>query len=171
MEEAMKSIILAISAIISLSFAISATAQTGKEQEPSGSGTTLQPTAEETPSSNTDESKAKQKSSETGPNPGGSAGKYENEMDEVKERMQKARERRAGNQTNEKEKEATASPGAKGTPPGNHYGWEKGNNNPHQSASPGPSANASAAVSASPSASAVASPSASIGLTPTPSPR
>src|SRR5947207_15508602 len=42
-----------------------------------------------------------------------------------------------------------------GTPPGNHYGWEKGKHNPHRS-SPSPSATASASASASATASATA---------------
>ena len=53
-----------------------------------------------------------------------------------------------------------------GTPPGHHYGWEKGKNNPHRSSSP----SATAAVSPSASASASASTSATVSATATATP-
>jgi len=40
----------------------------------------------------------------------------------------------------------------KGTPPGHHYGWEKGKHNPHREASVSPSPSASASASATASA-------------------
>ena len=169
----MRLTIFAFSAVAFLSLAASVIAQTGKEQEPATSGTTTSsPSSATGPNPDVDGSRIGEKKL----NPG-EPRKYENEMSEVKERMQRIRARREGRevpeaQVNERErgeKEAAESPGAKGTPPGNHYGWEKGANNPHQFTAPG--ASASPAASASPSASAVASPSASIGLTPTPSPR
>jgi hypothetical protein len=59
-----------------------------------------------------------------------------------------------------KTSESPGDHGPSGTPPGHHYGWEKGKHNPHKS-SPSPSASASASAnpSASASASATASPS------------
>ncbi|PYK31063.1 MAG: hypothetical protein DME57_05055 [Verrucomicrobia bacterium] len=161
-EIEMRLTIFAFSAVAFLSLAASVIAQTGKEQEPATSGTTTSsPSSATGPNPDVDGSRIGEKKL----NPG-EPRKYENEMSEVKERMQRIRARREGRevpeaQVNERErgeKEAAESPGAKGTPPGNHYGWE-------------PGASASPAASASPSASAVASPSASIGLTPTPSPR
>ena len=53
-----------------------------------------------------------------------------------------------------------------GTPPGHHYGWEKGKHNPHRSSSPGTVASASPSPSASASASASATVSATATATP-----
>ncbi len=125
----MKHLFLMISAALSLSFIAAAIGQTEKEKEE---------TAE----------KKEQGSAKSMPNPppGAAPGKYENEMDEVKERMKEARERRA-----------------------------KMGNQPVQSPTPSSSVTAVFGASPSPSASVsatvVASPSASISLTPTPSPR
>ena len=122
----MKHLLLAISAAISLSFIAAAIGQPEKEQEPDG--------------------KQQQGNAKSMPNPGATAGKYENEMDEVKERMKEARERRA-----------------------------REGNKPVESPTPGSKLSgvfgANPSPSASVSATAIASPSASISLTPTPSPR
>jgi len=55
---------------------------------------------------------------------------------------------------------ASAKPGEspKGTPPGHHYGWEKGKHNPHREASVSPSPSASASASATASATATPTP-------------
>jgi hypothetical protein len=125
----MKHLFLMISAVVSLSFIAVTIGQTEKEKEEAAE-------------------KKEQGSAKSIPNPppGAAVGKYENEMDEVKERMKEARERRA-----------------------------KMGNQPVQSPTPGPSVTAVFGASPSPSASvsatAIASPSASISLTPTPSPR
>ena len=47
-----------------------------------------------------------------------------------------------------------------GTPPGHHYGWEKGKHNPHRSPSPSASPSASASATATATATASATPSA-----------
>ena len=159
----MRLTIFAIGALASLLLAVSTKAQTGKEPQPSDGTSTTSP------------------SNATGPNPdvdGGRIGekpgepkKYENEMNEVKERMQRIRARREGRevpeaQVNERERggKETESPAAKATPSGT-----QGAQNPNSFTAP--NASASPIVSGSPSASAIASPSASIALTPTPSPR
>jgi hypothetical protein len=60
-------------------------------------------------------------------------------------------------------KASESDSGPPGTPPGHHYGWEKGKYNPHRS--PSPSATASASPSASASATATASATASATAT------
>ena len=152
----MRLTILAISALASMSLTPSAMAQTGKEQEPAGGTTTTSPSGASGANPDTADPELQKKgTSGAMPNPGEQPHKYENEMNEVKERMQRIRARREGResgnaQVNEREERGEKS---------------------HQTVSPAPGASASPNVSASPSATAVASPSASIGLTPTPSPR
>ena len=53
------------------------------------------------------------------------------------------------------------------TPPGHHYGWEKGKHNPHRSPTTSPSASATATPSATVSATASATPSATATATAT----
>ena len=53
------------------------------------------------------------------------------------------------------------------TPPGHHYGWQKGKHNPHRSPTTSPSASATATPSATVSATASATPSATATATST----
>src|SRR5215211_1016306 len=55
------------------------------------------------------------------------------------------------------------------TPPGNHYGWQKGRGNPHRTVTASPTPGTTD-VSPTPTPSATASPTASPTATPTPTP-
>src|SRR5262245_58983118 len=58
----------------------------------------------------------------------------------------------------------------KPTPPGHHYGWEKGRHNPHRSAEPTPTPGTDVSPTPTPSGTATPSPTVDPSATPSPTP-